>query len=57
MNFKNILGNQGQKDPRQNLLTSLKPFLRENRQKNLDTYISILGIMRTFNIFTNKDRD
>ena len=57
MNFKNILGNQSQKDPRQNLLTSLKPFLRQNRQKNLDTYISILGIMKTFNIFTNKDRD
>ena len=57
MNFQNILGNNSQKDPRQNLLTSLKPFLRANRQRNLDTYISILGIMKTFNIFTNKDRD
>ena len=57
MNFKNLLGSISQNDPRQELLTSLKPFLRETRQRNIDTYITLLGVMKAFNIFTNKDRD
>ena len=57
MNFKNTLSGLNQSDPRQNLLSSLKPFLRETRQKNIDTYITLLGVMKAFNIFTSKDRD
>ncbi len=57
MNFQNILSGMSTPDPRQNLLSSLKPFLRENRQKNIDTYISLLGVMKAFNIFNGKDRD
>lgn len=57
MNFKNAFSSINQSDPRQNLLNSLKPFLRETRQKNIDTYISLLGIMKVFNIFSSKDRD
>lgn len=57
MNFQKILGGFNQADPRKDLLTSLKPFLRETRQKNIDTYITLLGVMKAFNIFTNKDRD
>lgn len=57
MNFQKILGGFNQADPRRDLLTSLKPFLRETRQKNIDTYITLLGVMKAFNIFTNKDRD
>ena len=57
MNFQNILSGLNQNDPRQNLLSSLKPFLRETRQKNIDTYITLLGVMKAFNIFTSKDRD
>ena len=57
MNFQNVLSGFNQSDPRQNLLSSLKPFLRETRQKNIDTYITLLGVMKAFNIFTSKDRD
>lgn len=57
MNFQKILNGVNQTDPRRDLLTSLKPFLRETRQKNIDTYITLLGVMKAFNIFTNKDRD
>lgn len=57
MKFQNILSGINTPDPRQNLLSSLKPFLRENRQKNIDTYISLLGVMKAFNLFNGKDRD
>ena len=57
MNFEKVLNSINQRDPRQDLLTSLKPFLRETRQKNIDTYITLLGVMKTINLFTNKDRD
>ena len=57
MNFQKVLSGVNQADPRRDLLTSLKPFLRETRQKNIDTYITLLGVMKAFNIFSNKDRD
>lgn len=57
MNVSKVLNGVNQADPRRDLLTSLKPFLRETRQKNIDTYITLLGVMKAFNIFTNKDRD
>lgn len=57
MKFQNVLSGMNSPDPRQNLLSSLKPFLRETRQKNIDTYIALLGVMKAFNIFNGKDRD
>ena len=57
MNVSKVLNGVNQADPRRDLLTSLKPFLRETRQKNIDTYITLLGVMKAFNIFSNKDRD
>ena len=57
MKFQNVLSGSTQSDPRQNLLSSLKPFLRETRQKNIDTYITLLGVMKAFNIFSSKDCD
>ena len=57
MKFQNVLSGINSPDPRQNLLSSLKPFLRETRQKNIDTYIALLGVMKAFNIFNGKDRD
>ena len=57
MNFQKVLSGVNQTDPRKDLLTSLKPFLRANRQKNIDTYITLLGVMKAFNIFSNKDSD
>lgn len=58
MNVQKALSGFSKADPRKDLLTSLKPFLRETRQKNIDTYITLLGVMKAFNIFSNnKDRD
>lgn len=57
MNFSNLLGSSNKVDPRTNLLNSLKPFLRETRQKNIDTYVTLLGVMQAINLFSGKDRD
>ena len=57
MNLKNAITSINQTDPRQELLTSLKPFLRETRKKNIDNYITLLGVMKAINLFTSKDRD
>ena len=42
-------------DPRKNLLLSLKPFLRNDRQRNVDTYIFVLGILNVLDSFNNGD--
>ncbi len=50
-----IFTSMNKEDPRKNLLLSLKPFLRDNRQKNVDTYIFILGILNVLDSFNNGD--
>lgn len=57
MKFQKIFSAANQNDPRKNLLTSLKPFLRETRQKNIDTYITLLSLINALDIFTNKGSD
>lgn len=57
MNFQKIFSGVNKADPRKNLLYSLKPFLRETRQKNIDTYVTLLGVINALNIFSGKDRD
>lgn len=57
MKFQKFFNTTNQNDPRKNLLTSLKPFLRETRQKNIDTYITLLGVINALDIFTNKGSD
>lgn len=51
--FKNIFGQLNNKNsPRNALLYSLKPFLRDNRKEKLDQYIKIanlLGILTILN--------
>jgi hypothetical protein len=55
--FKNIFNDINNKNnPRNALLTSLKPFLRENRQKKLDQYIKIANLLGVLAIL-NKDSD
>lgn len=56
MRFQKIFSKLNQDDPRKNLLISLKPFLRETRQKNLDTYIILIALADAFDIFDKKDR-
>lgn len=55
--FQKFFTSMNKNDPRKNLLTSLKPFLRETRQKNIDTYITLLGVISALDIFTNKGSD
>lgn len=57
MKFQKLFSNTNQNDPRKNLLTSLKPFLRETRQKNIDTYITLLGVINALDIFANRGSD
>lgn len=55
MRVGKIFSTMNKEDPRKNLLLSLKPFLRNNRQKNVDTYIFILGILNVLDSFSNGD--
>lgn len=57
MKFQKFFNTTNQNDPRKNLLNSLKPFLRETRQKNIDTYITLLSVINALDIFTNKGSD
>lgn len=54
LRFQKIFSKFNQDDPRKNFLTSLKPFLRETRRKNLDTYIILIALADAFDIFGKK---
>lgn len=55
LKIKSIMEKLNQKDdPRSNLLHSLKPYLRESRQKKLDEYSNLLKIVSLSDIFKNK---
>lgn len=41
-------------DPRSNLLYSLKPYLRESRQKKIDQYVNLFKITEVSNLFKNE---
>lgn len=40
-------------DPRSNLLHSLKPYLRENKQEKLDQYVNLLYFSKVAELFNN----
>ena len=44
-------------DPRSNLLYSLKPYLRESRQKKIDQYVNLFKITSITNLFKNEKGD
>lgn len=53
--IKSIIETLNKKDdPRSNLLYSLKPYLRENRQKKLDQYVNLFKITQVTNLFKNE---
>ena len=55
LKLKSIMETLNQKDdPRSNLLYSLKPYLRESKQKKLDQYVNLLKITRLSNFFKNE---
>ena len=58
LKFKSIMDNLNSKDdPRANLLYSLKPYLRENRQKKLDQYVNLFSITKVANLFKNDNKE
>lgn len=54
MKVQRIMSAFNKTDPRKNLLSSLKPFLRQTRQKNVDTYINIISILGALGSFSDK---
>ncbi len=60
LKFKNIFDKaNNNNNPRNRLLFSLKPFLKDNKKEKLDQYIKIANILYVINILneTNKDDD
>lgn len=44
-------------DPRNNLLYSLKPYLRESKQDKLDQYANLMNIAKIAEIFKNEKKE
>ena len=58
LKIKSIMETLNKKDdPRSNLLYSLKPYLRETRQKKLDQYVNLFKITEVTNLFKNDKGD
>ena len=58
LKIKNIIESFNQKDDaRSNLLYSLKPYLRESRQKKIDQYVNLFKISAITNFFKNEKGD
>lgn len=55
--IQKIVVNLGKKDPKKDLLVSLKPFLRKSRQDKIGEYITILTIIRALEAFNDKGSD
>ena len=55
--LQKIVVSLGKKDPKKDLLVSLKPFLRKSRQDKIGEYITILTIIRAFEAFNDKGSD
>lgn len=55
MKMKSIIDsmNSNKDDPRSNLLLSLKPYLKESRQKKVDQYIKLFGLGKAFEVFNS----
>ena len=45
--------NSNRNDPRANLLKSLKPYLKESRQKKVDQYVKLFGLGKAFEVFNS----
>ena len=58
-NIKNIMDkvNISKNSADTNLLTSLKPYLKESRKSKVDQYINILAMSKAMNLFSNSGGD
>ena len=58
LKLKTIMETLNKKDdPRSKLLYSLKPYLRESKQKKLDQYVNLFKITQISNLFKNNKGD
>lgn len=58
LKIKTIMETLNKKDdPRSNLLYSLKPYLRESKQKKLDQYVNLFKITQISSLFKNEKGD
>lgn len=58
LKIKSIMETLNKKDdPRSKLLYSLKPYLRQTRQKKLDQYVNLFKIAQVSNLFKNEKGD
>ena len=58
LKIKSIMENLNKNDdPRTNLLYSLKPYLRQSRQKKVDEYVNLFKIAEITNLFKNEKGD
>ncbi len=49
--------NSNSKDPRSNLLLSLKPYLKDSRKEKIDQYIKLFGMSKVLEVFNNNGGD
>ena len=54
LKMQKIITALNEEDPRKNLLTSIKPFLRKSRQNKIDQYITYLSVISAIGIFNDK---
>lgn len=58
LKMKSVMEKMNNKnDPRANLLYSLKPYLRDNKQAKLDQYVNLLNVSKIAEIFKNDKKD
>lgn len=58
LKMKSVMEKMNNKnDPRSNLLYSLKPYLRENKQNKLDQYVNLLNFSKVAELLKNDKKD
>lgn len=58
LKMKSAFDNMNNKnDPRSNLLYSLKPYLRQNKQEKLDQYVNLLNFSKVADMLKNDKKD
>lgn len=59
MKMSSVLGkmNNSKNDPRANLLNSLKPYLRNSKQGQLDNYMNLLNVAKIADIMKDNNKE
>lgn len=58
MKISSAFNNMNQKnDPRANLISSLKPYLRDSKKDKLDNYVNILKVSKIAEILKNENKE